>query len=228
MAAPAATTSSGLTLLLGSRRKNSATRVCTSGMRVCPPTSSTSSMSETSSSASSSTCRHGSRVRSISRLVSSSSFRRLSVAVKCSGCPLLAAMNGRLISVSNDQLSSCLAFSAASLSRCVASFSDRRSMPFSARNCSAHQLTMVLSKSSPPKKVSPAVASTSNTPSRSSRMEMSNVPPPRSYTATVRVSPRLCRPYDNVAAVGSLMMRSTVSPARRPASLVACRWASLK
>ena len=42
---------------------------------------------------------------------------------------------------------------------------------------------MVLSKSSPPKKVSPLVDLTSNTPSPNSRIETSNVPPPKSYTA---------------------------------------------
>ena len=40
--------------------------------------------------------------------------------------------------------------------------------------------TIVLSKSSPPKKVSPFVDFTSNTPSPSSSIETSNVPPPRS------------------------------------------------
>jgi len=42
---------------------------------------------------------------------------------------------------------------------------------------------MRLSKSSPPKKVSPLVDFTSNTPSPTSRIEMSKVPPPRSKTA---------------------------------------------
>jgi len=39
---------------------------------------------------------------------------------------------------------------------------------------------MVLSKSSPPKKVSPLVDLTSKTPSPISKMETSNVPPPKS------------------------------------------------
>ena len=39
-----------------------------------------------------------------------------------------------------------------------------------------------LSKSSPPRRLLPAVASTSMTPSSMSRMDTSNVPPPRSYT----------------------------------------------
>ena len=46
---------------------------------------------------------------------------------------------------------------------------------------------MRMSKSSPPRKVSPLVDLTSNTPSPISRIEISNVPPPRSYTAIVLV-----------------------------------------
>ncbi len=58
-------------------------------------------------------------------------------------------------------------------------------------------------------------------------MEISNVPPPRSYTA---ITPSFClsSPYASAAAVGSFTSRSTSSPAIRPASFVACRWASLK
>src|SRR5258708_6387637 len=37
-----------------------------------------------------------------------------------------------------------------------------------------------------------------------------------------------CRPYASDAAVGSLTMRTTSSPAMRPASLGAWRWLSLK
>ena len=44
-----------------------------------------------------------------------------------------------------------------------------------------------MSKSSPPRKVSPLVDFTSNTPSPISRIETSKVPPPRSYTAMVPV-----------------------------------------
>ena len=59
----------------------------------------------------------------------------------------------------------------------------------------------------------------SNTPPLISRMLTSKVPPPRSYTAT---SPSfLSTPYESAAAVGSLMMRSTSSPAILPASALA-------
>ena len=56
---------------------------------------------------------------------------------------------------------------------------------------------------------------------------MSNVPPPRSNTA----SRWLCwcwTPYASAAAVGSLRIARTVSPAIAPASLVAWRWTSSK
>ncbi len=60
-------------------------------------------------------------------------------------------------------------------------------------------------------------------------IEMSNVPPPRSYTAIfVSFRPPLSRPKASAAAVGSLMMRFTSRPAMRPASFVAWRCESLK
>ena len=61
----------------------------------------------------------------------------------------------------------------------------RRSTVFSLRNSSARYSTRRLSKSSPPRKVSPFVDFTSNTPSPISRIDTSKVPPPRSYTAMV-------------------------------------------
>lgn len=53
-------------------------------------------------------------------------------------------------------------------------------------NSLARKETRWLSKSSPPRKVSPLVDLTSNTPFWISRMEISNVPPPRSYTAILQ------------------------------------------
>ena len=100
-------------------------------------------------------------------------------------------------------------------------------MPLSRLNSATIQSTIALSKLSPPRWLSPEVDFTSNTPSASSSTDTSNVPPPRSKTSTVR-SPSLSRPYASAAAVGSLMIRSTFSPAIRPASFVAWRWASLK
>ena len=54
--------------------------------------------------------------------------------------------------------------------------------------------------------MSPLVDFTSKTPSPTSRIETSNVPPPRSYTAMVPLS-FLSRPYANAAAVGSLIIQ---------------------
>ncbi len=68
-----------------------------------------------------------------------------------------------------------------------------KSMPLSFINSSHNHLTILSSKSSPPKKVSPFVALTSNTPSPSSRIDTSNVPPPKSYT-TIFSSPFLSKP----------------------------------
>ena len=59
-------------------------------------------------------------------------------------------------------------------------------------------------------------------------IEMSNVPPPRSYTAILRSPSFLSMPKASAAAVGSLMIRLTSRPAILPASLVACRCESLK
>jgi len=53
-------------------------------------------------------------------------------------------------------------------------------------------------------------------------MEISKVPPPRSYTATVESPLCLSRPYARAAAVGSLIILFTSSPAILPASFVAC------
>ena len=78
------------------------------------------------------------------------------------------------------------------------------------------------SKSSPPKWVSPAVAFTSKIPSSIESNETSNVPPPKSKISTF-CSPLLplSRPYAIAAAVGSLIIRITFSPAIVPASRVA-------
>ena len=81
--------------------------------------------------------------------------------------------------------------------------------------------TIRLSKSSPPKWVSPAVAFTSKMPSSMVSRDTSKVPPPRSKMSTF-FSPTdvafLSSPYAMAAAVGSLMMRITLRPAITPAS----------
>src|SRR6516225_36187 len=100
-------------------------------------------------------------------------------------------------------------------------------MPWDFLNSATSQSTTALSKLSPPRWLSPAVALTSNTPSPISSTDTSNVPPPRSNTRIVW-SDSLSSPYASEAAVGSLMIRLTSSPAILPASLVAWRWSSLK
>ena len=68
----------------------------------------------------------------------------------------------------------------------------------------------------------PFVDFTSKIPSSIARIETSNVPPPRSKIRTF-LSPSvfLSSPYAIAAAVGSLMILFTVSPAICPASFVA-------
>jgi len=172
--------------------------------------------------------RHGSVVRSTSGCTMPSNLARESLMFRCFGPLASAVMKGRLISVSLSASSSRLAFSAASRTRCMAMRSLLTSMPDSFLNSATTHSATVLSKSSPPSSVSPLVALTSKTPDEISRMEMSKVPPPRSYTAITLPSPALSRPYASAAAVGSLMMRFTSRPEMRPASLVAWRWESLK
>ena len=87
---------------------------------------------------------------------------------------------------------------------------------------------MMLSKSSPPRCTSPLVDLTSKTPSPSSKIEISNVPPPRSKTAILTSLFFLSKPYANAAAVGSLIILLTSKPAIVPASFVACLSESLK
>ena len=73
------------------------------------------------------------------------------------------------------------------------------------------------------------VNNTSKIPLAILNIEMSNVPPPKSYTAIVFSSVGFKpNPYARLAAVGSLIILSTSNPANLPASRVACLCASLK
>ena len=114
--------------------------------------------------------------------VISSNFARVSFISRCLGPLWFAVMKGREIVVSVMEESSTLAFSAASRRRCIAIRSFLRSIPSLLLNSAVIQSTIRLSQSSPPSRLSPAVARTSNTPSPTSRIETSNVPPPRSNT----------------------------------------------
>ena len=99
---------------------------------------------------------------------------------RCFGPLASAVINGRLIVVFGVAERSILAFSAASFNLCIASLSFERSMSLDFLNSSTNRSIILWSKSSPPKRVFPFVDKTSNTPSPISRMETSNVPPPRS------------------------------------------------
>ena len=85
IAAPIATTSSGLTPLCGSLPKNCLTISCTLGMRVMPPTSTTSSIWPADSPASFSALRHGSTVRWMRSSTSASNLARVSLSARCFG-----------------------------------------------------------------------------------------------------------------------------------------------
>ena len=149
-------------------------------MRVCPPTRMTSSISEGCISASARACRQGPSDRWTRSSVICSSFARVSVKLRCFGPLASLVIKGRLISACCALESSHFAVSAASLRRCSDIGSLRRSIPWLLRNSCAIQSITAWSKSSPPRCVSPFVLFTSKTPSPISRIEMSNVPPPRS------------------------------------------------
>ena len=226
-AAPSATTSSGLTDMLGSLPVSSLTRSRTAGMRVEPPTRITSSMSERSSLASRSAFSTGTLQRAMRSSHSSSNFALDRLVSMCLGPSAVAVMNGSEMDVDAVEESSIFAFSAASVRRCSACLSFIRSTPSVVWKSFASHSTMRLSKSSPPRKVSPEVESTSNTPSPTSRMDTSKVPPPRSKIRIVSFA-FFSKPYASDAAVGSLMILKTSTPAIWPASFVACLCESLK
>ena len=124
--------------------------------------------------------------------------------------------------------SSIFAFSEASLIRAIAVESAVRSTPSFFRNSSIIKSMRTLSMSVPPNCVSPDVLRTSKTPPPISMMVTSSVPPPKSKTRIFMSSFALSRPYARDAAVGSLIILTTSSPAMVPASLVAWRWLSSK
>ena len=120
IAAPMATTSSGLTPLCGSLPNIALTASTTAGIRVMPPTRMTSSMSAGLSPASFIAARTGPLVFSTRSLTRSSSLARVRVITRCFGPLASAVIYGRLISVEAVVDSSIFAFSAASFRRCRA------------------------------------------------------------------------------------------------------------
>ncbi len=187
-AAPTATTSSGLTPLLGSLPPvSSVTTSDTAGMRVEPPTRTTWSMSFTEMPASRMTWWNGAFTRSSSDCVICWNCARVNLVSRWMGPFSLIERycSEMLVLVADD--SSFLACSAASRRRCSAILSFDRSTPVVFFTSVTRCATIAASQSSPPRRLSPAVARTSmvEKPSSSlptSRRDTSNVPPPRSKT----------------------------------------------
>mmetsp|Transcript_18138 Transcript_18138/g.45701 ORF Transcript_18138/g.45701 Transcript_18138/m.45701 type:complete len:265 (+) Transcript_18138:274-1068(+) len=98
-AAPSATTSSGLTVTLGSLPASLRTISCTAGMRVEPPTRITSWMSVMESLASRSACSTGTRQRVSRSEHISSNLALVREVSMCLGPSAVAVMKGRLIEV---------------------------------------------------------------------------------------------------------------------------------
>ena len=180
IAAPIATTSSGFTDLFGSLPKKFLTSSTTLGILVIPPTKTISSISLAERPASFNAVWQGGIVLEIKSSTRASNFALVIFKFICFGPVLSAVIKGKFISVCAADDNSIFAFSAASLSLWRASLSDFKSIPFSFLNSERRYSTIVLSKSSPPKNVSPLVDFTSKTPSPNSRIETSNVPPPKS------------------------------------------------
>mmetsp|Transcript_4220 Transcript_4220/g.15712 ORF Transcript_4220/g.15712 Transcript_4220/m.15712 type:complete len:329 (+) Transcript_4220:154-1140(+) len=97
----------------------------------------------------------------------------------------------------------------------------------SSRNSRQSHPTSARSKSSPPKCGSPDVPNTKNVLLLRSSLSTatSNVPPPRSYTITVRSTSSSCKPYAIAAATGSSSSRAVANPALLAALSVAARCA---
>mmetsp|Transcript_11053 Transcript_11053/g.47204 ORF Transcript_11053/g.47204 Transcript_11053/m.47204 type:complete len:423 (+) Transcript_11053:547-1815(+) len=222
-AAPYATASSGCTDLFKTLpSKYSDKSVWTRGTRVEPPTSTISSTSVFFILASSKTRLTDSRHRKNRGSQTFSNLARV-YGMLISWSPMNASM---VAPVEEDNMRFARSHAVRSL-RCALSSPVKMSSPDFFKCCAATSSASFVSKSSPPRCVSPLVETTSNTPLSMVRMETSKVPPPRSKTRMF-FSPFLSRPYAIAAAVGSLMMRATFKPEMVPASLVAWRCASLK
>ena len=228
IAAPTATHSSGFIPLFGALPKNSLMKFCTAGILVDPPTSSTWSISLGFSPESFIALFVGPFVASSRSSVNDSNFALVNVKSICFGPSSSAAIYGRCMLVSNLPDSSIFDFSAVSFNLCIATLSSLMFISVSSSNFSIIQSIILASKSSPPRRLLPDVALTSKTPSPISRMDTSNVPPPRSNTRMVCSISCLSIPYASAAAVGSFIILNTSKPAILPASLVACLCGSSK
>ena len=173
MAAPSATTLSGSIFACGVVWKNSLTARCTCGMRVAPPTITTPSTS------------------SASTFASRNAFLMAFMVLPTRCCVMAAksaAVMRRWISSPEFSLASIVVSGLVDSNSLISrAFTIRMAVSSSDSGaslaCSLIQQNRRRSKSSPPRAESPPVDSTSKTPLLSFRMEMSKVPPPRSYTA---------------------------------------------
>ena len=120
IAAPIATTSSGLTSFEGSLFNSFLTSSCTQGILVEPPTNNTLSMSLADKLASFKAFLTGSVVDSTKSLIKSSNLALVKLIFKWIGPSVPCDINGNDISVVVIPLRSFLAFSAASLTLCIA------------------------------------------------------------------------------------------------------------
>mmetsp|Transcript_47980 Transcript_47980/g.120077 ORF Transcript_47980/g.120077 Transcript_47980/m.120077 type:complete len:220 (-) Transcript_47980:778-1437(-) len=176
-AAPYATASSGLMPLLGSLPlKKSLINCWIFGIRVEPPTNTISSICVFLKPASSRTFLTGLRVFWKRSLLSSSNLALVSVSEKSTPSTRLSIS----IRAWCVELRARLPFSTSRRSFCRALLSLLMSLSYFFLMTLMKWSITRWSKSSPPKWVSPLVATTSKTPLSMVRSETSNVPPPRS------------------------------------------------
>ena len=127
---------------------------------------------------------HGSIVARINLSASCSNLARVRVITRCCGIPSTGMMYGRLISVEVELDSSIFAFSAASFQtlqghRIFAQVDVMLFFELVGHPVDNHVVEVVASEV----RVAVGRFHFGITPSPSSRIEISNVPPPRSYTA---------------------------------------------
>ena len=184
IAAPCATDSSGLTVDLGSFQKISLTIDFTLSILVDPPTRIISLISDLLSLESCKAFSTGSLHLSNKSEVMFSNWALVSDSSRFLGNPSLpVVMNGIEISTLSTEESCFLAFSASSLTLCIAIALSLRSIPSFALNASTIWLIILWSQSAPQSWVSQEVDNTWNVPSEPiSRTVTSKVPPQRSNT----------------------------------------------
>mmetsp|Transcript_44532 Transcript_44532/g.89953 ORF Transcript_44532/g.89953 Transcript_44532/m.89953 type:complete len:240 (+) Transcript_44532:719-1438(+) len=193
-AAPNATASSGLIPRFSSLPSKKEDRsCCTRGIRVDPPTSTTSSTCPLLIFASLRTCATGASVFLNRFALISSNLARVTVWLRSS--PSASASISTQVEVWLDKLR--FATSHCRRRRCRARLLLRTESP--SPGCFLSNTLMRWSmrrwsKSSPPKWVSPAVALTSNTPLSMVSSVTSKVPPPKSNTNTVSSLPFFSSP----------------------------------